>query len=77
MLDATVLIIDDDDDILLSARLFLKQQVKQVITCKSPKEINVLLSKNEVEIILLYINYQKGANCGREGFYLLPRNFYN
>ena len=71
MLDATVLIIDDDDDILLSARLFLKQQVKQVITCKSPKEINVLLSKNEVDIILLDMNYQKGASDGREGLYWL------
>lgn len=71
MLNATVLIIDDDDDILLSARLFLKQQVKQVITCKSPKDINVLLSKNEVDIILLDMNYQKGASDGREGLYWL------
>jgi len=71
MLDSTVLVIDDDDDILLSARLFLKQQVKQVITCKSPKEINVLISKNEVDIILLDMNYQKGASDGREGLYWL------
>lgn len=70
-LNATVLVIDDDDDILLSARLFLKQQVKHVITCKSPKEINVLLSNNEVDIILLDMNYQKGVNDGREGLYWL------
>ncbi|WP_443946524.1 sigma-54-dependent transcriptional regulator [Pedobacter sp. AW1-32] len=71
MLNATVLIIDDDDDILLSARLFLKQQVKEVVLCKSPKEINVLLSKHEVDIILLDMNYQKGASDGREGLYWL------
>lgn len=71
MLDSTVLVIDDDEDILLSARLFLKQQVKQVITCKSPKEINVLISKNEIDIILLDMNYQKGASDGREGLYWL------
>lgn len=71
MLNTTVLIIDDDEDILLSARLLLKQQVKQVIICKSPKEINVLLSKNEVDIILLDMNYQKGASDGREGLYWL------
>jgi DNA-binding NtrC family response regulator len=69
MIDATVLVIDDDDDILLSARLFLKQHFSQVITCKSPKEINVLLSRNEVDIILLDMNYQKGASDGREGLY--------
>lgn len=71
MIDATVLVIDDDDDILLSARLFLKQHFSQVITCKSPKEINVLLSHNEVDLILLDMNYQKGASDGREGLYWL------
>lgn len=71
MTDANILVIDDDDDILLSARLFLKQHFKQVLTCKSPREINVLLSKNEVDIILLDMNYQKGASDGREGLYWL------
>lgn len=71
MTDANVLVIDDDDDILLSARLFLKQHFNQVITCKSPKEINVLLSRNEIDIILLDMNYQKGASDGREGLYWL------
>jgi DNA-binding NtrC family response regulator len=71
MIDATILVIDDDDDILLSARLFLKQHFKQIITCKSPKELNILLSHNEVDIILLDMNYQKGASDGREGLYWL------
>jgi DNA-binding NtrC family response regulator len=71
MIDANILVIDDDDDILLSARLFLKQHFNQVLTCRSPREINVLLSKNEVDIILLDMNYQKGASDGREGLYWL------
>ena len=71
MTEANILVIDDDDDILLSARLFLKQHFSQVLTCKSPKEINVLLSKNEVDIILLDMNYQKGVSNGREGLYWL------
>lgn len=71
MIDSTILIIDDDDDILLSARLFLKQHFRQVLTCKSPREINVLLSKNEIDLVLLDMNYQKGASDGREGLYWL------
>ncbi|WP_442588321.1 sigma-54-dependent transcriptional regulator [Pedobacter sp. AW31-3R] len=71
MTEANVLVIDDDDDILLSARLFLKQHFNQVMTCKSPKEINVLLSHNDIDIILLDMNYQKGASNGREGLYWL------
>jgi DNA-binding NtrC family response regulator len=71
MIEANILVIDDDDDILLSARLFLKQHFNQVLTCKSPREINVLLSKNEIDIVLLDMNYQKGASDGREGLYWL------
>jgi len=71
MIESTILVIDDDDDILVSARLFLKQHFRQIVTCKSPKEINVLLSTNEVDIILLDMNYQKGASDGREGLYWL------
>ena len=71
MIEANILVIDDDDDILLSARLFLKQHFSQVFTCKSPREINVLLSKNEVDIILLDMNYQIGTSDGREGLYWL------
>ncbi|RZL17252.1 MAG: response regulator, partial [Pedobacter sp.] len=71
MNEATILVIDDDDDILLSARLFLKNQVKEVITCKTPRELNVLLSKHDIDIILLDMNYQKGASDGREGIYWL------
>ena len=71
MIESMILVIDDDDDILVSARLFLKQHFRQIVTCKSPKEINVLLSTNEVDIILLDMNYQKGASDGREGLYWL------
>jgi len=71
MENITVLIIDDDDDILLSARLFLKQHFNQVLTCKSPRELNSLLSKNDIDIVLLDMNYQKGASDGREGLYWL------
>ena len=71
MIDANILVIDDDDDILLSARLLLKQHFKQVITCKSPKEINILLSRNEIDLVLLDMNYQKGISNGREGLYWL------
>lgn len=71
MNDATLLIIDDDEDILLSARMYLKNKVREVITCKSAREINVLISKHEPDIILLDMNYQKGASDGREGMYWL------
>ncbi|HEY1023546.1 MAG TPA: sigma-54 dependent transcriptional regulator [Sphingobacteriaceae bacterium] len=67
----TVLVVDDDQDILLSAKLLLKKTFSQIITCNSPKELNSLLSRNEIDVILLDMNYQKGADNGREGLYWL------
>lgn len=71
MIPGHILVIDDDDDILLSARLLLKQHFSQVTTCKTPKEINVLLSHHDIDMVLLDMNYQKGASDGREGLYWL------
>ncbi|MCK5400019.1 MAG: sigma-54-dependent Fis family transcriptional regulator [Flavobacteriaceae bacterium] len=68
---ATILIIDDDEDILLSARLLLKKQYENVITQTNPKEINQLISKENIDVIVLDMNYRIGFNDGKEGMYWL------
>ncbi len=68
---ATILIIDDDEDVLLSAKLLLKKQYEKVITRNSPKEINQLISTQEIDIIVLDMNYRIGFNDGKEGIYWL------
>lgn len=69
--NATILVIDDDDDVLTSARLFLKHHFTHVITETNPREINSILSKEKVDLILLDMNFSKGDNDGREGIYWL------
>ena len=61
---ATILIIDDDEDILLSAKLLLKKQYENVITRNNPKEINQLISKENIDVIVLDMNYRIGFNDG-------------
>ncbi len=68
---ATILIIDDDEDILLSAKLLLKKQYENVITRNNPKEINQLISKENIDVIVLDMNYRIGFNDGKEGMYWL------
>lgn len=68
---ATVLIIDDDDDVLLSAKLLLKKHYTNVITRNNPKEINELISKENIDVIVLDMNYRIGFNDGKEGIYWL------
>ncbi|NVK05050.1 MAG: sigma-54-dependent Fis family transcriptional regulator [Flavobacteriia bacterium] len=69
--EAHILIIDDDPDVLTSARLFLKHHFTQVDGEKHPRELNTALSKSEVDLILLDMNFTKGDNDGREGIYWL------
>ena len=68
---ATILIIDDDEDVLLSAKLVLKKHYERVITRNNPKEINQLISKENIDIIVLDMNYRIGFNDGKEGMYWL------
>ncbi len=63
-----ILIVDDDEDILQAARLLLKKHVGQVDTEKNPKIIPSLLKNNSYDVILLDMNFAKGATSGKEGF---------
>lgn len=69
--EAHILIIDDDPDVLTSARLFLKHHFSTVDGEKHPRELNSVLSKSDVDLILLDMNFTKGDNDGREGIYWL------
>lgn len=68
-----ILIIDDDEDILQAARLLLKQHVALVNTEKNPKTIPSLLKNEIYDVILLDMNFAKGATSGKEGFYWLNK----
>jgi len=69
--DASILIIDDDEDILLSAKLVLKKHYNTIITRNNPKEINQIISKEQIDVIVLDMNYRIGFNDGKEGLYWL------
>jgi len=68
---ATILIIDDDEDVLLSAKLLLKKKYENVLTRNNPKEINQLISMENIDVVLLDMNYRIGFNDGKEGIYWL------
>jgi len=68
-----VLVVDDDEDILHAARLFLKQHVSTVQTEKSPDKIPALLAGETYDVILLDMNFARGATTSQEGFYWLGK----
>jgi len=68
-----ILIVDDDEDILQAARLLLKKHVAQVDTEKNPKAIPLVVKNEDYDVILLDMNFAKGATSGKEGFIWLSK----
>jgi len=68
-----ILIVDDNEDILSAARLLLKQHTALVHTEKNPDRIPVLMKEETYDVILLDMNFAKGATGGEEGFAWLRR----
>jgi len=68
-----VLIVDDNEDILNAGRLLLKQHLAVVDTEKDPERIPALLEAETYDVILLDMNFAKGATGGQEGFAWLHR----
>ena len=65
---ATALIIDDDPDILLAARLLLRGVFADIQTAQDPALIPMLYAAQRPDIVLLDMNYGRGATSGDEGF---------
>ena len=73
MKTGNVLIVDDNQSVLNSLELFLKHHYNKVITLKSPNQIPFTLSTNDVDVVLLDMNFTAGINTGNEGIYWLRK----
>lgn len=63
----TIAIVDDDSDILLSAKLFLKKYFQTILCFTHPNDLFKALEKENIDAILLDLNYSTGQNDGQEG----------
>ncbi len=69
--EARILIVDDDEDILFSARVWLKKFFTEIFTLSSPNKIIPTINENEIDVILLDMNFRRGFEDGKEGLYWL------
>jgi len=69
--NANILIIDDQEDILFACKMVLKKHFETIFTLNNPKKVVDLLAENEIDVVLLDMNYRIGFEDGREGIYLL------
>lgn len=70
-IQATILVIDDQEDILFASKIILKKHFETIHTLNNPKNILNVLSGNQIDVVLLDMNYRIGFEDGREGIYLL------
>lgn len=68
-----ILVVDDDQDILLAARMLLKKHFLLVSTESDPEAIPTQLKNESYDVILLDMNFGRGASSGSEGFLWLNR----
>lgn len=68
---AQILIVDDQEEILFSAKMILKKHFETIFTANSPKKIISILNENEINVVLLDMNYRIGFEDGREGIHWL------
>ena len=65
---AVILLVDDDPDVLTSAKVLLGRGGYRVLAAQSPAEAWSTLSGEAVDVILLDLNFTRGATSGAEGF---------
>ena len=65
--EGNLLIVDDNKSVLDSLRLFLKHWFRKVITLESPKHIISTIKKNDIDLVLLDMNFTAGEASGKEG----------
>jgi len=67
----SILVVDDDQDVLTAVRFLLKPEVKVIITEPNPENLRRRLSENNIDILLLDMNFNSSINTGNEGLYWL------
>ena len=67
----TRLVIDDNEAILTALKYCLNGTFSRVLTLTSPESVITLLGQEQVDIILLDMNFTLGVNNGQDGLFWL------
>jgi len=73
MIDGSILIIDDNKSVLRALEILLQFEYKTVKTISNPNQISSYPNLDEVDIILLDMNFSAGVNTGNEGLFWLKK----
>ena len=67
----TILIVDDDKDVLFTAKTILKAEFETILTESSPNRLETLIRSENIDIVILDMNFKAGNTSGNEGLFWL------
>lgn len=71
MKKSKILVVDDDRDLLTAVRILLRPRVGEVMVEHNPENIPSLLERNNIDLVLLDMNFKSKIHTGNEGLYWL------
>ena len=75
MIKGTLLIVDDNKAILSSLGKVMRSEFEKVISLTDPNRINEILRNNDVDIVMLDMNFKSGIHNGNEGLFWMREIF--
>jgi DNA-binding NtrC family response regulator len=67
----TILVVDDNPSILTAMRYLLDSVFERILTLNQPDDILKTMAQEEIDIVLLDMNFTLGVNSGQEGLFWL------
>ncbi|MDR2919234.1 MAG: response regulator [Tannerella sp.] len=68
-----IIIVDDNETVLKTLRVILAREFKTVLTVQFPTLLPALLRDDDVDVVLLDMNFSTGKQTGGEGLFWLDR----
>ena len=75
MIKGTILIVDENKGILNALELIMQNEFEKVITLTNPNRINEILRMNDVDIVMLDMNFRSEIHNGNEGLFWMREIF--
>lgn len=75
MIKGTLLIVDENKTDQNVLKMVLQPEVEKLISLANPNRIHEILSQNEVDIVLLEMNFHASINSGNEGLFWMREIF--
>lgn len=73
MINGKIIVVDDNEAVLKTLRVILSREFKMVVCASVPTLLPALLRDNDVDVVLLDMNFGTGKQNGGEGLFWLDR----